>query len=35
MKKNTKNIEKSKIELVDKLDIRDVSFKYKDKKYIL
>ena len=32
--KNTKNLEKSKIELVDKLDIRNVSFKYKDKKYI-
>ena len=30
--KSTKNTEESKIDLIDKLNIKDVSFKYKDKK---
>lgn len=33
--KNTKEIEENKIDLIDEVNIKDVSFKYKDKKYII
>ena len=35
IKKNTQKIEENKIELIDGVNIKNVSYKYKDKKFII